>query len=99
MQFERLLNLIEDAPDTIRADVAGNLFHFAITQTVNVKLGTQLLQSAGERQAVLSGFGSNPASGKMRGQKLTQNWIVVRRCEGNALVNPYRLEAAVQDCS
>ena len=77
MQFERLLNLIEDPPDTIRADVAGDLFHFAITQKVNVKLGTQLLQCAGERQAVLSGFGSGPASSEMRGQKLTQNWTVV----------------------
>jgi len=53
MQFERLLNLIENAPDTGRASVAGHLLHLAITQEIDVKLGTQLLQSLCKRQAVL----------------------------------------------
>ncbi len=49
MQFERLLNLIEDAPDAGSACVAGHLLRLAITEEIDVKLGTQLLQSLRKR--------------------------------------------------
>ena len=53
MQFERLLNLIEDATDANPTDVTGKLLRFPVTQKIDVKFRTNQLQSLSKRQSKL----------------------------------------------
>src|SRR5690348_3687006 len=73
MQFERLLNLIEDTTDASPTDVTGKLFRFPVTQKINVKFRTKQLQSLSKRQSKLPRLLINVAGRQMCGQEFTQD--------------------------
>src|ERR1051326_4557046 len=53
MNLERLLHLVEDAPDAACRRVAGRLLHLAIAEQVYVELGPDLLQRLRQGHAVI----------------------------------------------